>query len=143
MVYEHEVYSVRGQQIAVWGDPNKANGHFGTDEKSSNAIAGDFDSVPIIDISGVFSPDIEVRAKLASEIRDACIRVGFFYATGHGVPQEMIDQTFVWAEQFFALSFDEKMEIFINNQDNYRGYTPMYASGKPDTDGLASEYRPP
>jgi isopenicillin N synthase-like dioxygenase len=63
-----------------------------------------------------------------------------FYAKGHGVPSEMMDKTFEWAERFFELSFDEKMELFINNQDNYRGYTPMYGSGKPDIDGLASEY---
>ncbi len=66
-----------------------------------------------------------------------------FYAKGHGVPSEMMDKTFGWAKRFFELSFDEKMELFINNQDNYRGYTPMYGSGKPDVDGLASEYYKP
>jgi len=129
---------VRGEQIATWGDPNKANGYFGTEEKSRDAIAGDFQDIPIVDISGIFSPDLKDRQAVADQVRDACIRVGFFYAKGHGVPSEMMDKTFEWAERFFELSFDEKMELFINNQDNYRGYTPMYGSGKPDIDGLAN-----
>jgi len=129
---------VRGEQIATWGDPNKANGYFGTEEKSRDAIAGDFQDIPIVDISGIFSPDLKHRQAVADQVRDACIRVGFFYAKGHGVPSEMMDKTFGWAKRFFELSFDEKMELFINNQDNYRGYTPMYGSGKPDVDGLAN-----
>jgi hypothetical protein len=130
----------KGQEIATWGDANKAAGHFGTEEKSKNAIAGDFDDIPVIDIAGVFSPVLADRAKVAAQIRDACIRVGFFYAKGHGIPQDMIDKTFGWAEHFFELPIEEKMQLFINNQENYRGYTPMYGSGKPDVDGLASKY---
>ncbi|KAJ9633549.1 hypothetical protein H2204_006932 [Knufia peltigerae] len=129
---------VRGEEIAVWGDPYKANGHFGTDEKSTLAIAGDFKDIPVIDISGIFSPDLKDRKAVADQVRDACVRVGFFYAQGHGVPQEMIDKTFDWAERFFEQPFEKKMELFINNQDNYRGYTPMFGSGKPDIDGLAN-----
>jgi TPR repeat protein len=131
---------VRGEQIATWGDANKANGYFGTDEVSKDAIAGDFKDIPIIDISGAFSSELKDRQEVAEQVRDACVRVGFFYAKGHGVPQDMIDKMFECAEKFFELSYDEKMELFINNQDNYRGYTPLYGSGKPDIDGLASEY---
>ncbi|EXJ89707.1 hypothetical protein A1O3_02774 [Capronia epimyces CBS 606.96] len=128
----------KGQKIAVWGDQNKANGHFGAEEKSRSAIAGKFEDIPIIDISGIHSSDINERMRVAGQIRDACVRVGFFYAKGHGVPQDIIDKTFEWAEQFFALPFEDKMELFINNQGNYRGYTPLYGSGKPDVDGLAN-----
>jgi hypothetical protein len=37
---------------------------------------------------------------------------------------------------------EEKLQLFINNQENYiyRGYTPIYGSGRPDVDGLASRY---
>jgi hypothetical protein len=68
---------VRGEQIATWGDPNKANGYFGTEEKSRDAIAGDFQDIPIVDISGIFSPDLKDRQAVADQVRDACIRVGF------------------------------------------------------------------
>lgn len=120
----------KGEEIAAWGDPNKAAGYFGTDEISSETIGGDFDSVPVIELSGIFSADLGERKRVAAEIRDACVRVGFFYAKGHGIPPEMIDETFEWAKKFFALSYEEKMEIFINNQKNYRGYTPFVSIRK-------------
>lgn len=130
----------KGEEIATWGDPNKAAGYFGTDERFKDTQVGNFDTIPIINVSGIFSTQLEERKKVAAQIRDACIRVGFFYAEGHGVSQDLVDSTFEVAKKFFGLSFDEKMELFINNQKNYRGYTPVHGSGTPDPlDGKASK----
>lgn len=41
--------------------------------------ATDFESVPIIDLSGFDSPDIQERQKVADQIEKACTGVGFFY----------------------------------------------------------------
>jgi len=48
----------------------------------SDALKADtvFEDIPIIDMSESMSPDPATRRRLASEIRDACIRVGFFYS---------------------------------------------------------------
>lgn len=125
--------------IPIWGDPNKAAGTFGTVEKSQETFHGDFDTIPVIDISSIFSANLEDRIKVAQELRDACLEIGFFYVTGHGIPDEMVDGVFEVAKTFFRFSFEEKMEVFINNQKNYRGYTPLGGSGTKDKDGKGSK----
>ncbi|MCA6297164.1 MAG: 2-oxoglutarate and iron-dependent oxygenase domain-containing protein, partial [Phenylobacterium sp.] len=47
----------------------------------------DFRSIPVIDIEGLRSSDPFSRRAVASEIEAAAREVGFFYVTGHGVPQ--------------------------------------------------------
>jgi isopenicillin N synthase-like dioxygenase len=103
------------------------------------ALTGDFNSIPIINVEGLRSDNVEERRKVASEIKEACTRVGFFYVENHGVPQELLDGVFQQAESFFALPFEQKMEVFIANSANFRGYTPIGASGKVGPDGKGSE----
>jgi isopenicillin N synthase-like dioxygenase len=50
----------------------------------------DFDTVPIIDISGLYSSEREIRAKTAGEIGSACKNVGFFYVKNHQVPVSVV-----------------------------------------------------
>lgn len=45
--------------------------------KSEDSIVGDFDSIPLIDIRGIFSEKLEDRAKVAAELREACIKLDF------------------------------------------------------------------
>ncbi len=123
-----------------WCGNNKINGTFGTSKiLSEDSIVGDFDTIPLIDIAGIFSPDISERKKVATQLYDACTRVGFFYIKNHGISEESIDAVFDWGKEFFALPFDEKMEIYINNIPNYRGYTPLGGSGSPGPDGQRSK----
>lgn len=109
------------------------------DDHDWQAVPGDFNSIPIINVGGLRSNDLKARAKVASDIRSACTRVGFFYVEDHGVPQELIDGVFRHANTFFAQPFDKKMEIYIENSKNFRGYTPVGASGKPGPDGRGSK----
>lgn len=99
---------------------------------------GDFDTIPVLDISGMFSEDIEVRKKVAAELREACTTVGFFYMENHGIPQELVDAQFEWGKKFFDLPFEQKMEVYIDNTPHYRGFTPLQGSGKPGPDGKGS-----
>lgn len=123
-----------------WCGNNKINGTFGTNKiLSEDSIVGDFDTIPLIDVAGIFSPDVYERKKVAAQLYDACTRVGFFYIQNHGISQESIDAVFNWGKRFFALSFDEKMEIYINNTPNYRGYTPLGGSGSPGPAGQGSK----
>lgn len=118
----------------------KKGGNFGTKQISGDlSIVGDFNSIPVINVAGIFSEKLGDRQAVATQIRDACTRVGFFYVEGHGIPEGVVDNVFDLGKQFFDLGFEEKMRIFINNSPNYRGYTPLFGSGNPSKDGLGSK----
>jgi isopenicillin N synthase-like dioxygenase len=112
---------------------------FGPTEKSQNTIIGNFDTIPVLNVSGMFSNDIAERKKFAALLRDACMRVGFFYIENHGIPSKLVDEAFEWGKKFFDLPFAEKMEVYIDNTPHFRGYTPLHGSGKPDAEGKGSE----
>jgi hypothetical protein len=46
--------------------------------------------IPIIDLSPLYSPNIEDRKALAKTIRAAAVNTGFFYIKNHGIPEETI-----------------------------------------------------
>ncbi|MCC6001778.1 MAG: isopenicillin N synthase family oxygenase [Pararhodobacter sp.] len=83
--------------------------------------------VPLIDLTDSFSDDLEKRKAVAWEIHKACVDVGFFYITGHGVPQEVMDGQLALAKQFFDLPLEEKLALDSKNEDSTRGYEPMAA----------------
>lgn len=103
-----------------------------------NIVEGDFDTIPVVDISGMFSEDINIRKKVAAELRSACTTVGFFYMENHGIPKDLVDAQFEWGKKFFELPFEQKMEVYIDNTPHFRGYTPLQGSGKPGPDGKGS-----
>lgn len=41
------------------------------------------DEIPIIDVAGMFSENLEDRKAVAEKIREACHRIGFFYVINH------------------------------------------------------------
>lgn len=88
-------------------------------------IREDFTEIPLIDFSPMASPNLRDRLKVAQELHDACVNVGFFYLKNHGVPQPVIDAAFEGAKNFFALPLDEKMKIHIAKSNNHRGYGPL------------------
>lgn len=53
--------------------------------------------IPVIDFKPYFTGGPDALRALAAEVRDACENVGFFYALGHGVDQEIIDRAFAAA----------------------------------------------
>lgn len=42
-------------------------------------MATSFDHIPVIDFSAAQSSDPEARQKLAEEVREVCLTIGFFY----------------------------------------------------------------
>jgi hypothetical protein len=126
-----------------WGSAQKASGSFGTVVcKSEDAIEGDFNIIPLIDVAGIFSSNLEDRKAVAAQLRGACINVGFFHIKNHGIPKEMVDGVFEWGKKFFDLDFEEKMNVYIDNVPNYRGYTPLYGAGIAGPDGKGSMLGP-
>ena len=103
-------------------------------EAAASAVA--FQSIPEIDISPLLTDDPAGYADVAAQLRAACLEVGFFYLSGHGVPDGAVDATFAAAAEFFAKPEEEKAEIPILNSSKLRGYTGMLEENTdPDNDG--------
>ena len=49
-----------------------------------------FDTIPTVDVSNTFSPDLEVRKVIAAEVAKVCEEVGFFYAANPPVFKDKI-----------------------------------------------------
>lgn len=62
------------------------------------------DLIPIIDLSSQ-------RGSLVSAVRAACEQIGFFIVTGHGVPDDLIDEMYAISRAFFDLPADQKRQL--------------------------------
>ncbi len=82
-------------------------------------------ALPVIDIAPLLDGDLPARRAVAAEIREACLGTGFFYITGHGVPEAVIAETFAVARTFFALPEGQKARILKSLTPGYGGYSPM------------------
>lgn len=101
------------------------------------ALRGDFERLPLIDVSGLQSPDTSVRGATALELDQAARNVGFFYAKNHGLSQALIDGLESAAADFFALPESLKQRYYIGESRNHRGYVPpgeeVFYAGSKDT----------
>jgi len=88
-----------------------------------------FTSVPIVDISGLGSPDRQERERVAAELGKAASEVGFFYVGGAGVDDLLFDRMLAATKEFFALPLDEKMRYYIGLSACHRGYVPSGEEG--------------
>jgi isopenicillin N synthase-like dioxygenase len=84
----------------------------------------DLASLPVIDVSPFMTASDEAsRERVAQQIRQASIDIGFFYATGHGFSAAELDTLLTWGMRFFHLPRVEKDKLFWKN-DPGRGYVP-------------------
>ncbi|TFY77832.1 hypothetical protein EWM64_g6181 [Hericium alpestre] len=77
------------------------------------------------DLIGASSTDPAIRRRLADEIRDVCINVGFFYVKNHGIPPLTTEGALHAANQFFSLPLDSKTKLDIHKTPNFKGYTAL------------------
>lgn len=84
-------------------------------------------SVPLIDISGLRSISAADRKSVADAIDRACREIGFFYITGHGVPDSLVTELTAISRRFFDQPLDTKMAIASANSEHFRGYVPIHA----------------
>jgi len=106
----------------------KDQGPVSLDILRADALASrNFDAVPVVDFSGMASPDIADRQAVAHAIREACTQVGFFHLAGHGVQQDLIDRAFAAARDFFAAPDDRKRACDVANSAHACGYVPLCA----------------
>jgi len=81
--------------------------------------------IPVIDIQGLRSGNLEEVEEAAKKIGDACKDIGFFYIVNHGISTNIIDDTFRYSKEFFDLPLNEKMKYSLeNNSMSFRGYSP-------------------
>ncbi len=89
-------------------------------------------SLPILemgDFIGGSGGDDRQRARLIGE---AARTFGFFYLTGHGVPEAVTGGAFAASRAFFALPAARKMALSITQNRNNRGYVSFGEEGLGD-----------
>jgi isopenicillin N synthase-like dioxygenase len=82
------------------------------------------DTLPVIDLSPLFTDDEAQRKAMARDIRDACVRSGFFYVVGHRVPADLMSGIMDASRALFALDAEEKQAI-ASPPPFGRGYAMM------------------
>ncbi|MGE0253901.1 MAG: isopenicillin N synthase family dioxygenase [Alphaproteobacteria bacterium] len=83
------------------------------------------DELPVIDLADVLAGRPGAVEAAAATLREACLRIGFFYVAGHGVPPDLVDRAFAGAASFHAQPAAAKLALRID-RDNV-GYMPMGA----------------
>lgn len=97
--------------------------------------AGAFDSIPIIDFAAMAGSDCSAKARVAAEIRQACISAGFFYIINHGIEEATIEALFDQARRFFALPLDSKLTLRAKDVEHLIGYVSMFEEGRDPAKG--------
>ena len=97
--------------------------------------------IPTIDISSLIKNnfDTQVASKTIKEIEKACVNVGFFQVTGHGLNLKEIKKICEVGNNFFNLPNNKKRKLSPKKWNNknknlYRGYFPSDVNGKEGLD---------
>lgn len=78
-------------------------------------------TLPVLDFS-TYGKDKENDRAFLDQLAYAAREVGFFYLTGHGISQSLIDDVLGASRRFFALPEEDKLEIEMVNSPHFRGY---------------------
>jgi isopenicillin N synthase-like dioxygenase len=81
--------------------------------------------LPVIDVSGLASPELSTRAGVAAKLGHACREIGFFYVVNHGIAQATREAMFSASRKFFALPVAVKQEYSIKRSPHNRGYVAL------------------
>jgi isopenicillin N synthase-like dioxygenase len=76
------------------------------------------DDIPVIDVTEYFLSESDVALdKVAAQLREACLNVGFCSIIGHQFPPNLLHQAFAEARRFFALPLDIKNSLLMDRPD--------------------------
>ena len=79
--------------------------------------------IPVIDLGAYLAGTPGSLEATAAALRDALEGIGFFIIVNHGVPRDLIAQTFAEAKRFHDQSADAKMALRMNEHNN--GYMAL------------------
>ena len=82
-----------------------------------------FDSVPIIDLA--LARDPKSKPVFLSSLRDALLKVGFFYIKNIGVSDDLIQDVISHGKAFFDLPHEEKLKVQMKNVSSFLGTSVM------------------
>jgi len=82
-----------------------------TDDDAIQAVAIAADEIPLIDFTPFREGDRAARQRIADQIARACETIGFFYLSGHGVPETLRADLFDRAGAFFHLPSEDKERV--------------------------------
>ncbi|HQS18073.1 2-oxoglutarate and iron-dependent oxygenase domain-containing protein [Reyranella sp.] len=81
------------------------------------------DAIPIIDVGPCLAGEPGAIERASRELRAALTEIGFYFVVNHGVPPDLIRNTFDQAARFHALPLDRKMDVRIDKHNV--GYLPI------------------
>ena len=97
--------------------------------------------IPTIDITSILKEGFHSTKSIRTinKIKKACINIGFFQITGHGISQKNIKNTCKVGNNFFNSSEKNKKKLSpkkwnSKNKNIYRGYFPNDVNGKEGLD---------
>ena len=97
--------------------------------------------IPTINIASILKEDFySIKSiRTINKIKKACINIGFFQITGHGISQKNIKNTCKVGNKFFNSSRKNKKKLSpkkwnSKNKNIYRGYFPNDVNGKEGLD---------
>src|SRR5262245_19316820 len=79
--------------------------------------------IPVLDLGEYLAGAPGAAAPLARAIARACEDTGFLVVANHSVPQQLVDDTFAVAQEFFARPEPEKLALKIGRYNI--GYLPF------------------
>ncbi|MEM9629064.1 MAG: 2-oxoglutarate and iron-dependent oxygenase domain-containing protein [Pseudomonadota bacterium] len=82
-------------------------------------------SLPVIDIAGLASSDAQARRSVGTALHEACSTYGFFYCTGHGVPEALMDAVMSEVRALFDLPDAAKARLDKAASPCNRGYEAL------------------
>jgi isopenicillin N synthase-like dioxygenase len=77
-------------------------------------------TIPVINIETLRAGERQAVNEIAQEMLAAAENLGFFYVSGHGVSQQILDNAEAEARAFFSQPLADKMTVEINHQ--HRGF---------------------
>ena len=97
--------------------------------------------IPTIDISSLVNQDFISNNSIETinKVKKACINIGFFQVTGHGINKKNIKNICNVGNKFFNSSENNKIKLApkkwnYKNKNIYRGYFPNDVNGKEGLD---------
>lgn len=83
-----------------------------------------FDEIPLIDVSGMFSSDLDDRNAVAQSIHNAATNNGFFYIKNHGISSSTIRTAYESSLEFFRQAVEVKELVNAKRSPTFNGWKP-------------------